>query len=516
MNRIILDWLRKIFLKIKLLKYILMKEEIIINGVAYAPNDPNILVDALNGEYFLKKYAYKLPDSIELTTDGFNGVVSNITINQNWFGAHMRNNLIITIKTRGGDVHTTSKVKIVGRGKLHKPIDETLENIMYDDYTHIRLNSKDKFRAFNNQVKAVPQDVINSQLIPDADRKALVERNIMFGVDSLTYKMFEGLNYTFGVELETNSGRLNEADVRGLNLKCEFDGSLRDTPDQRKEDVLGGEYITGVLKGDAGMYQLQKICNILSEKCTINAKCGVHVHIGGINLNKENVIYLYKLGELLQDEIFDMLPASRRGNSYCRKLTPLKLDIDQLNNIKTPIGYSILIDEYYNKVFREVSSSKDLPSSRANKTTNHPMGSKCGYNKATQRYCWLNFVTALFDTKNNPNAITLEFRNHHGTLNYRKIKYWVKICMAFVAFVENHKNSLKRGYWLDRDKNEHMITLHTVIKAVYPKSYKVLLNYIDERKQLFFADKGDIEALEYKNDNVNCKMLSMKEDILCV
>jgi len=263
------------------------------------------------------------------------------------------------------------------------------------------------------------------------------------------------------------------------------------------------------------MYQLQKVCNKLAQRCTINNKCGVHVHIGGAKFTKENIVYMYMLGEILQNEVYQMLPASRRSNSYCKKLKNLTLSPKALAGVNTSIGYEILIDDFYNKIFKEVSHGK-APDRNSNKRTNHPMGSKCGYNKDTQRYCWLNFVTAMFNTKNNPEAMTLEFRSHSATLNYNKVKAWVKICMAFVSFVENNKASIKRGYWLDSEKNEYSIDLSTIIKAAYPKGYKLLLKYVEERKNKFFYDKGDIEEEEYKTDKDGIKQLTIKEDSQCV
>lgn len=316
------------------------------------------------------------------------------------------------------------------------------------------------------------------------------------------------------VELETTSGKLTVEEAKGLNLLCEFDGSLRETPDQRREDVLGSEYVTGVLKGDSGMFQLQKICNMLSQKCTIGNKAGLHVHIGSINFSKENIVYFYILGLMLQDEIYDMLPKSRKKNVYCKKLKKLDLNINNLKNAKNSIVYDILIDEYFKKIFRYVSGGIDVGKNN-NKLHNHPAGSKCGYNKDAQRYCWLNFVTAMFNTKGSKNAMTLEFRNHSSTLNYEKIKNWVKICMAFVAFTENYKKEIRNNR-ISYFGADYPICLNSVINAVYPKTGKNLIKYIDDRKAKFLDDCGDIEKLEYETDKKGVKQMSIKEATLCV
>lgn len=509
MKATILISLKRLFRRVNTEIILFMTKMINIGGVDYAENDERITKDYFNsGRYLLIVDA--IPIVTEMTVQpnvGYQGNSQVVYTDRRTFDRKLADGIILKYKTRFGTIHISHAVNILGQGRIYQE-----RGIYVDDATRAGANPR-KFRSFDNTARLFTD--INNPLIPEQDQKALIKRNFDYGVDSPTFNQFEGLDYTFGVEIETSAGRLDPEDVKGLNLKCEFDGSLRETPDQRKEDVLGGEYITGVLKGDAGMFQLQKIANKIAEKCDINEKCGVHVHIGNIRLNKESLIYMYKLGEMLQNEVYEMLPASRRKNVYCRKIKDLSLDMDALNNVKTTLGHKILIDEYYNKIFKEVSHGKVEADRQHNKTSNHPMGSKCGYDKATQRYCWLNFVTAMFNTKGNPNAMTLEFRSHSATVNYVKIRNWVKICMAFVAFAENHKLSIKRGYWLDKNKIEHEINLDTIVKAIYPRSYKTLSNYIAKRKNQFRYDKGDIEKLEYQNDKEGIKFLTLKEDITC-
>lgn len=495
---------------LKIIIKLAMSKTIEILGQVYDITDPRVVKDYYSEEYILRVDSVPIYGTVLIDRNGYQGATNDVPVHIRDVTARHRAGDFFKLRSRFGDVYIKRDYRVEGNGRLYPH--PANPNILLDS-AMVNNVLENKFRPFDNQAKPFT-DVFNP-LIPEEDQKALAKRNFSYGVWSPTYKMFEGLNYTFGVEIETSSGRLNEEDVEGLNLKCEFDGSLRETPDQRREDVLGGEYITGVLVGDAGMTQLQKICNKIAEKCTINEKCGVHVHVGGIHLNKENIVYLYKLGEMLQDEVFQMLPASRRKNAYCRKIDSLSLDMTSLNNVKTTLGHKILIDEYYNKIFKLVSHGKEADK-HYNKRSNHPMGSKCGYDKATQRYCWLNFVTAMFNTKNNANAMTLEFRSHSATVNYKKIKNWVKICMAFVAFAENHKASIKRGYWLDANKNEYSITLATILKAVYPKTNKVLVNYVEERKSKFLLDKGDIEKQEYATDKDDIKFLTLKEDTACV
>src|SRR5690606_33236485 len=98
------------------------------------------------------------------------------------------------------------------------------------------------------------------------------------------------------------------------------------------ESPQGGEYVSGVMYGDAGFKQLYEMCKLLNKKCTVDKRAGVHIHIGSLNWNKEDLVYSYLLAEMIEEEMFSMLPKSRRSNDYCKKITPLFLG--DINRIK--------------------------------------------------------------------------------------------------------------------------------------------------------------------------------------
>lgn len=338
--------------------------------------------------------------------------------------------------------------------------------------------------------------------------KEIMKRNQEMGVDSTTHLELEGIKVTLGHELETVTGSLSVEDAEGLNVKAVHDGSLRGP---NGESPLGGEYVTGILYGDAGFIQLHKICKVLSKKCTIDHRAGVHTHIGSLNWNKEDVVYSYILAEMVENEIFSILPKSRRNNSYCRKLTPLTSKF--IPSLKSSVGskmeYEMVIDEIYNAILVETAGQNIEPSKGINRNTNHPKGSKCGYDKNAQRYCWLNYVTLLFNTKGVDNSWTLEFRNHGATLNYTKIKNWTKICVAFVNFVNNYKEAIRNGYWMDKSKSKFPVSIELMVKLAYPKRGNSLIDYIRERKEVF---KTADESIDYKA--VESTEKSLKEIIV--
>lgn len=319
-----------------------------------------------------------------------------------------------------------------------------------------------------------------------------------------TYRISEGLKYTFGVELETASGFIPDFIAWKYNMDCIRDGS-----------ITGGEYVTGILQGDLGFTELSRITKLLNKSCTIDHKCGVHVHIGGINNNKLFTVAAYKLGLLLQDEIFSMLPHSRLNtrntyyssnnrNSACDKLK--SLEILEIPYKQTNYLFDVYIDECYNKIFKWLSDNRtEKPNNKINKRFSHPSGKY-----PNSRYVWLNLIPLNFNKKQEGNSLsnsnkndlskikksqTLEFRNHSASLNYKKIKNWILICMAFVNYVENRPLDIL---------NSQEIRLIDILSFSYKDNLEHLLEYIEKRKNKFATknveENWKIEDQEYQEE----------------
>lgn len=371
------------------------------------------------------------------------------------------------------------------------------------------------YEKFDNTVKKIDIRKLEENLKADGvsleeiknSVTTFIKQNIKYGVDSLTYSAFEGLRYPFGIEIETCIGRIPTRDREDLNIKAVHDGSLRDA----KGNTPGGEYVTGVLVGDAGLTQLHNICRVISSKCKVNSQCGVHVHVGNLNWTKEDIVFSYILAELLEDEIFSVLPASRRTSSYCRRLTQITLKyLPKLQEAsKSREEYNITIDEIYDLILAEATFIKGkegksyklksytegelepfISSQYYNKRKQHPNGAKCGYDKGAQRYCWLNYITLMYNTKGGykGGSNTWEIRNHSATMNFTKIRNWIKIFFALCNFVETNKRIL-----LERS---NIIDLELVIMNSYPKTGKRLMKYINERKEIFKVKSETIDYVE--------------------
>lgn len=514
----ILKNLKTIFLIIK--KYILqmITEKIDVEGTLYDINSTDITKDYFTGKYFPTKFREDLPTGIKLVQKRSrprkNFTFSDSeTIDYYDFedaNTDFRNPRPPSILICLYSIYEGEKVRIYLKESVEEFIKkhDLVKGINNPEVYYAKrelkiMDTPQPYRKFDNTyVKKNFNNLLQTEKSTDTDviqlKKNIIQKNQQMGVESLTYQVFEGKKYTFGVEIETSLGRLEDVDVRDLNVKAVHDGSLRGP---NGEDPLGGEYVTGVLTGDSGLNQIYEICRVLQANCKIDHRCGIHVHIGNLNWNKEDVVFSYILAELLQSEIFSMLPKSRRNNSYCRSLTPLVLqDLNYLVTSPSNTDYYSKIDMMYEKIYAEVSGipsiAKNGLSRDMNKRIQHPKGAKCGFDKKSQRYCWLNYVTLLFDTKGIPDSHTLEFRPMSATLNFKKIRNWIKICVAFVYFVENFKNIIKQKKYTHTDGKMYPLDLELVIAKSYPKTGGALIDYIRERKKTFTTADESVDYVE--------------------
>lgn len=319
-----------------------------------------------------------------------------------------------------------------------------------------------------------------------------------------------GKKYFYGIEIETVSGILPHYLDDILYYSAVHDGSLKDLDDNV---TYGGEYITDILIGDKGLKQLKKLCFELSRRCLIDKRCGVHVHLSNIDFTKENIILMYAVYYQIQEEIFAMLPKSRRDNVYCRYLDNLGIIVNNINPMNTQ--RSFYIDKYYNDIIAYLAQ-KDTTDTYINKKKDHPKGPKCGYDHSTARYCWANFIPAVFDTRRSSKPVpgleghytnpvqTIEFRPMQASTSYIKIKNWLLICFALVDIIENHKQEI---YSTDISK----IDLLFILKNCYPKDYDKLYDYVVERKKKFESGNVKTEIEDYQDNEIdnNFKMKNL-------
>lgn len=170
------------------------------------------------------------------------------------------------------------------------------------------------------------------------------------------------------------------------------DGSLGDY--QR-----GIEIVSPILQGLDSIFKAEKVCKVLTDfGCTINTKCGFHVHVGvgtaPLRVFKD-LVSIYSVFESVIDSI---MPNSRRAsvNAYCR--TMLSADLSRIQAARTFIGLGGLF--------------------------------------TSGRYHKVN-LDAFHRHQ------TVEFRQHSGTTDPIKVKNWILICLRIVdkAFAQNFNHS---------------------------------------------------------------------------
>lgn len=495
--------------------------KVVIDGVEYDINDTsNIVEDYIEGGYILRKknnyiYAIEVPDKIE------NGWLRTKIVH-----TQSRSKLTnYSVQLSDRDPEAISNLVF----RTEKEVDEFCEKWGYFRTENLKgrlyLNKFKKLDRIKpvefNQIKRVRhvEEYYKLPFMPvskkitkeyselESEVKAL---NVKNGTDSYTYLAFEGIDFSYGLELETVSGciytsELSKGNHEDLNFAGVFDGSLRD---EDGSGPWGQEYITGVLKGDAGLIQANKIVNLLSKYCTVDSRTAFHVHIGSLKWNSEDIVFAYILGLMIENEIMSIMPISRRNNQYCKNLIGMpKSSINLLKNSKSKEEYKIAITSLYNRIFNIVGR-EGAPNKYSNKRTRHPKGRHGGYDRnSDHRYSWLNFTNIIFNQRDDMSEKTIEYRCHPGTLSFVKIYNWVKICMAITAFVRLGKKDILKAI-----KSNKAITLECILKRVYKRSSSSLINYIELRKDLFSTDSNENE--DYRKTG-NLKIKNAK-DLLCV
>lgn len=209
--------------------------------------------------------------------------------------------------------------------------------------------------------------------------------------------------YTFGVEMECSYLRINEVRSDSIRFRNESLRSQYNHRDSREafrfvyDGSLNGEAptecVTPVLSGD-DLNPLHECCRAINEAgARVNKSCGLHIHVGVEDMTDTWYVNVFKNYQRLEAIIDTFMANSRRGNNsqWCRSLSRYNFDN----------CYSI-ID--------------------------------------------VNYVIGTRYVKVNPQAWnrhrTIEFRQHQGSTDYKKISMW----LAFVSkLVEYSRESLIEG-----------------------------------------------------------------------
>lgn len=447
--------------------------KITIDGLKFDEDSSEIAKDLLTGEYIVKNNAAKIAVSVTKKSSG----------NYSWeYGYSQFRDYFPAVRLKDGKEFPIASVEVA---------EGVFEECQVDG----------NFYEDSSQMPCIPfkyasePNFLSSFKYRKLSKDCFEKMKQRLGELSPTYSITEGKRYTFGVELETCSGYIPHYLYASHNISCTRDGSID-----------GGEYVTGVLRGDRGIEHLQEIVHMLAKRCEVDKKCGIHVHIGNASFDKRFIVFAYYLGRAIQDELYAIMPKSRKLSTYCRYIDR-KLSV-QLSDFERDFDGSL--DQAYAELFLLLSHGKP-ESSKLNRKTNHPRGSKAGYDHSSPRYWWLNLIPTVFNTREcDPPVNTVEFRQHSASLNFNKIKNWLKICMAFVYFVENHQYDIIAG---EMKGTSSPINLETIIKVAYPKTHSTLISYIRKRK-LIFNSSADTESMEYDREDSRNQIKAKVKDMI--
>ena len=165
------------------------------------------------------------------------------------------------------------------------------------------------------------------------------------------------------------------------------------------------EIVSPVLSGMDGVEQIRKAMRVLRANCTVNRSCGLHVHHGVTDLLGWQMATLYVLYARNQKVIDMMLAPSRRSD------LPL-----------CPVCHGHLGPHYA----RPLEDTVPMQTRVDGAAFARRQGDHDG------RYRVVNFNSYV-------RRGTIEFRQHHATLDGSKVVAWVVFTQACIEFAINSK-----------------------------------------------------------------------------
>lgn len=221
------------------------------------------------------------------------------------------------------------------------------------------------------------------------------------------------LTRSFGVEIECLIPDVNRflslASTRGLAVanesynhhtrsywKLTTDASVLPRTHQGVR-YHGRELVSPPLSGEHGFEQLKLACEVLVEAgARVTRNCGLHVHLDAADLSAQDVMRIITGYTGARNAIDSILPASRRHNDFCQHYNNVAFDI--MNNT----------GQYLNYWPTPCRTIQDIAT------------------RLTSRYYTVNLQAY-------PRHRTIEFRQHSGSIEWRKISAWIRLCQSVVT-----------------------------------------------------------------------------------
>jgi len=236
-------------------------------------------------------------------------------------------------------------------------------------------------------------------------------------------------NHKFGVEIEGYNIERNElqTELSNANIEVQTESYNHTTRPHWKvvtDSSLSGnrtfELVSPVLEGEAGLRKLKTTTLILKGmEGKVNKTCGLHIHLDARNFDKETWVRLFKNYKKLEGVIDSFMARSRRAsnNNFCKTLNKANFEtkMDQISRYETTEYVTRSISDYYSE----------------------------RYYKVNIQSFWRHG--------------SIEFRQHQGTMDYKKISNWILFLARLVEF--SKVAELESGTWeeLNRFLSEDLI-----------------------------------------------------------
>ena len=255
------------------------------------------------------------------------------------------------------------------------------------------------------------------------------------------------LRYTFGLEYETSMGVIPEE-------LCFRDGLIP----LRDGSITGNEYTSTVLNGEWGLGMVKQEVDTLRKYTIFNQDCALHVHMGGYPLERKALFVLYQIVWMLERRLYDnLIPRDSfntakykgSGKDYCKRL-PENNDFNNIFKYFTTLNY-----------FGSLTQPHPSDPQRDRKW------------QISGRYYALNLIN-MFCYKG---PKTVEFRFLRPSFNFRKIRFWIAVFNAILAYSETYTAKEAKTTELDlysKIREDIRITVSGILSSVYGKDPSLL------------------------------------------
>ena len=168
----------------------------------------------------------------------------------------------------------------------------------------------------------------------------------------------------------------------------------------------GFEFVSPILEEKEGLEEVKRVVNLLKlANFKVDHTCGLHVHVDARTIPYEKLIQTVLRYDNEQNVINNWLPSRRHKNKFASRLT----DIERKALLMTEL------DLCHSSIRTQLGFRNTL------------------------------FLNGFFSREKGCNLLsfmrhgTIEFRQHHGTLNSNRVIAWIDFCLNFCVSTWNTK-----------------------------------------------------------------------------